>query len=62
MAADQVALEGLERLPHGPLHVAGEDNREAVAFLRGPGRRQPVALMTAGAAGLFGLAPPALPD
>lgn len=56
-----VAREGLEQLPHGPEHVAGETNRMIADFLRGPDRRQSVAMMTAGAAGLYGLDVPELP-
>ena len=59
---DDVAREGLERLPHGPLHVAGAENREAAAFMRSQDRRQPVAAMTAGSAALFDLPIPDLPD
>lgn len=62
MASEEVAREGLERLPHGPVHVAGEGNRAAAALIRGEDRRQSVALMSAGAAGLFGLQPPTLPS
>lgn len=61
MSPDDVAREGLERLPHGPVHVAGAGNRAAAALIRGEDRRQSVALMGAGAAGLYGLQPPSLP-
>jgi short-subunit dehydrogenase len=57
-----VALEGLEQLPHGPLHVVGEDNRQGAAILRGEDRRQSIALMSAGSAGLYGLPIPEIPD
>lgn len=57
----EVAREGLERLPHGPLHIAGEGNRLAAELLRGADRRQSVAMMSAGAAALYGLTPPELP-
>ena len=56
-----VASEGLAQLPHGPVHIAGESNRMVSELLRGPDRRQSVALMTAGAAALYGLDIPALP-
>ncbi len=56
-----VAREGLLHLPRGPVHIAGEDNRLAAAVLRGEDRRQSVALMSAGAATLYGLEPPQLP-
>ena len=61
MDSADVAREGLEQLPHGPVHIAGEDNRLAAQFLRGPDWRQSVAMMSAGAAGLYGLTPPDLP-
>jgi short-subunit dehydrogenase len=61
MASDEVAREGLAHLPHGPVHIAGEGNRVAAEFLRGPDRRQSVAMMSAGAAALYGLANPELP-
>lgn len=57
-----VAAEGLEHLPHGPLHIAGDDNRLGAAILRGEDRRQSVALMSAGSAGLYGLPVPELPE
>jgi short-subunit dehydrogenase len=56
-----VASEGLAHLPYGPLHVAGDGNRQFAALLRGEDRRQSVALMSAGAAGLYGLPVPPLP-
>lgn len=62
MDPDVVAAEGLARLPHGPLHVAGEGNRMGAAILRGEDRRQSVALMTAGSASLYGLPIPELPS
>ena len=55
-----VAREGLTQLPHGPLHIAGDDNRLGAAILRGEDRRQSVALMSAGSAGLYGLPMPDL--
>jgi short-subunit dehydrogenase len=57
-----VAVEGLEHLSHGPLHVVGGDNRQAAAILRGEDRRQSIALMSAGSAGLYGLPIPEIPD
>lgn len=57
-----VAREGLEHLPHGPVHIAGEGNRAGAEFLRGSDRRQSVALMSAGSAALYGLPVPDLPD
>ena len=56
-----VAREALSQLPHGPVHIAGENNRLAAAVLRGEDRRQSVAMMSAGAATLYGLEPPDLP-
>jgi len=61
MDPEDVAREGLEQLPHGPVHAAGAQNRAAAAFMRGAERRQAVALMTAGSAALFGLPAPELP-
>jgi short-subunit dehydrogenase len=57
-----VAMEGLAQLPHGPLHVAGDNNRLGATILRGEDRRQSVALMSAGSAGLYGLPVPGLPE
>ena len=57
-----VAREGLRQLPHGPLHVAGEGNRMAASLLRGDDRRQSIAMMSAGAASLYGLTVPDIPD
>jgi uncharacterized protein len=57
-----VAREGLAQLPHGPLHVAGDNNRLGSTILRGADRRQSVALMSAGSAALYGLPVPQLPD
>jgi len=56
-----VAREGLAQLPHGPLHVAGDNNRGVAAILRSEDRRQSVALMSAGSAALYGLPVPQLP-
>lgn len=57
----EVAREGLAQLPHGPVHVAGENNRLGATLLRGEDRRQSVALMSAGSATLYGLNIPDLP-
>jgi len=57
-----VARAGLQQLPHGPVHIAGDGNRMAASLLRGDDRRQSIALMTAGAAGMYGLAIPEIPD
>ncbi len=62
MTADQVAREGLENLAEGPVHVAGENNRGAAAMMRGENRRLSVALMSAGAAQMYGLPAPRLPE
>lgn len=62
MSADQVAREGLAQLRHGPVHVAGDNNRAAAAIMRAENRRQSVALMSAGAAHLYKLPLPDLPD
>ncbi|MDE0950145.1 MAG: SDR family NAD(P)-dependent oxidoreductase [Halioglobus sp.] len=55
-----VANEGLTQLPHGPLRIAGAQNRLGAAILRGEDRRQSVALMSAGTAGLYHLPVPDL--
>ncbi|MEZ5502067.1 MAG: SDR family NAD(P)-dependent oxidoreductase [Halioglobus sp.] len=57
-----VAREGLAHLPYGPLHVAGDSNRQVAPLLRGEDRRQSVALMSAGSAALYGLPVPLLPQ
>jgi short-subunit dehydrogenase len=62
MDAMDVAREGLEQLPFGPIHVAGDGNRDGAAILRGEDRRQSVTLMSAGSAGLYGLPLPDFPD
>ena len=62
MDAAQVAREGLAHLAHGPIHVAGEQNRMAATLLRGDDRRQSVTMMSAGAASLYGLPIPDLPQ
>ncbi len=61
MDPDEVAREGLERLPHGPLHIAGEHNRAVADFMRSGERRTPVSLVTQASAALFGLQAPTLP-
>lgn len=62
MDSDEVAREGLAQLAHGPIHVAGENNRAGAEILRGDNRRQSVALMSQGAASLYQLPMPELPD
>ena len=62
MHPDDVAREGLTQLPHGPIHVAGESNRAGAELLRSANRRQSVALMSQGAAALYHLPVPDLPD
>ena len=57
-----MAREGLAHLAHGPIHVAGEQNRMAATLLRGDDRRQSVTMMSAGAASLYGLPIPDLPQ
>jgi short-subunit dehydrogenase len=59
MAADDVADEALGALGRGPVHVAGEQNREMAASLWPGSRSEMVAGMSAGAASLYGL--PVLP-
>lgn len=62
MEPEVVAKEGLAQLPHGPVHIAGANNRLGAAILRGEDRRRSVALMSAGSAGLYALPVPDLPD
>lgn len=52
MQPDEVAAEGLAQLPHGPVHIAGEKNRETGALLRAD-REQAVQLLSLGAASLY---------
>jgi uncharacterized protein len=62
MDPDDVAREGLAQLSQGPIHIVGENNRMGAAFLRSENRRQTVSLMTQGAAGLYQLPVPDLPE
>lgn len=55
MRSVDVATEGLTQLGAGPVHIAGADNRAAGEFLRGPAREDPVQMMTAGGAILYGM-------
>ncbi|MEZ4217214.1 MAG: SDR family NAD(P)-dependent oxidoreductase [Myxococcota bacterium] len=55
MDADDVAREGLERLPHGPSWVAGEANRKSFEMLRGLPRKSAVKALSAGARAVYGL-------
>jgi short-subunit dehydrogenase len=59
MSADDVVDEALGALGHGPIHVAGEQNREMAAALWPASRSEMIAGMSAGAASLYGL--PVLP-
>ncbi len=54
MRPEQVAREALEALPAGPLHVAGADNRAFASLLRGEDRARSIAMMSQGAAGMYG--------
>jgi short-subunit dehydrogenase len=62
MTADAVAEEALEALGGGgPVHVVGEQNREAAASLWPVPRADLIAGMSAGAASLYGLPVPPTP-
>lgn len=52
MTPDEVALEGLENLSKGPVHVAGEGNRARVEVLRGD-RVKAIERVSAGAAYMY---------
>lgn len=52
MAPAQVAMEGLQQLPNGPTHVAGENNRSMAELLRSD-RRQAIDFLSMGAASLY---------
>lgn len=52
MSPENVAEEGLAALGAGPLHVAGEGNREMAEVLRGD-RKQAIEFLSIGAAMLF---------
>jgi len=59
MDPDQVVREALEHLGQGPIHVAGDANRQAASGLRSAAREQVVAAMSAAVAGMYGIALPA---
>jgi short-subunit dehydrogenase len=54
MSPAAVAAEGLAALAEGPLHVAGDSNREFAAMLRSEDRRNTIDLMSQGAASMYG--------
>jgi short-subunit dehydrogenase len=56
MSADDVAGEALGALGHGPIHVAGQQNREMAGSLWPVPRVELIGAMSAGAASLYGLA------
>jgi uncharacterized protein len=59
MDPDQVVREALEHLGQGPIHVAGDANRQAASGLRSAPREQVVAAMSAAVAEMYGIALPA---
>ncbi len=59
MEPDEVAREALENLGRGPVHVAGDSNRQAASGLRSAPRDQVVAAMSAAVAEMYGIPLPA---
>jgi short-subunit dehydrogenase len=59
MDPDDVVREALAHLGRGPLHVAGDTNREAAKALRSAPRDQVVAAMSAAVAEMYGVPLPA---
>ena len=59
MDPDQVVREALEHLGQGPIHVAGDANRQAASGLRSAPREQVAAAMSAAVAEMYGIALPA---
>ena len=55
MEPDEVACEALENLGRGPVHVAGDSNRQAASGLRSAPRDQVVAAMSAAVAEMYGI-------
>ena len=52
MRPEDVATEGLQQLTHGPVHIAGDDNRAVAEILRAD-RLQAIELLSSGAASMF---------
>jgi hypothetical protein len=62
MEPDEVAREALENLGRGPVHIAGDANRQAASGLRSAPRDQVVAAMSAAVAEMYGIPlPPRIP-
>jgi len=62
MDPDQVVREALESLGRGPLHVAGDANRQVASGLRSAPRDQVVAAMSKAVAEMYGIPlPPRIP-
>jgi short-subunit dehydrogenase len=62
MEPDEVAREALENLGRGPVHVAGDSNRQAASGLRSAPRDQVVAAMSVAVAEMYGIPlPPRIP-
>ena len=59
MDPDQVVREALEHLGRGPIHVAGDTNRQVASGLRSAPREQVAAAMSAAVAEMYGIALPA---
>ena len=59
MDPDQVVREALEHLGRGPIHVAGDTNRQAASGLRSAPREQVAAAMSAAVAEMYGITLPA---
>lgn len=57
MDPDDVASEGLSALGTFPTHVAGESNRQSVAWLRSAPRTETIDVMTRAGGNMFGLPP-----
>jgi short-subunit dehydrogenase len=62
MDPDDVAREALEHLGHGPIWIAGEQNRATAERLSRTPREEVIRLMSEASAKLHGLAPPKRAD
>jgi short-subunit dehydrogenase len=62
MEPDEVVREALENLGRGPVHIAGDANRQAASGLRSAPRDQVVAAMSVAVAEMYGIPlPPRIP-
>ena len=62
MEPDEVVREALENLGRGPVHIAGDANRQAASGLRSAPRDQVVAAMSLAVAEMYGIPlPPRIP-